>query len=199
MGQRTTASGTIELNNVRVAPERVFPAPQYSSVSLSGSQAQLMYSAIFLGIARAALQDSLDYVRARTRPWIHSGVERAVDDPYVLMRVGEMTVAVTAATAVLDHGIEAWLSAASHLSQRTRDAAVVAAAEAKVVTGDTALKVSETLFKVCGTGAVADRYNLGRHWRNARTLTLHDPADYKLRLIGDYVLTGTSPPVSGYT
>jgi alkylation response protein AidB-like acyl-CoA dehydrogenase len=199
MGQRTTASGTIEFDDVLVPEERLFRAPHLSAVSLSGSQAQLMFSAIFLGIARAALQDAVGYARERTRPWIHSGVEKATEDPYVLMRVGEMRISVDAAEAVLARGVESWLNAEANLSPEARDQASVASAVAKVVTGDAALKVSEHLFQVCGAGAVAEKYDFGRHWRNARTLTLHDPADYKLRLVGDHVLNGASPPVSGYT
>ena len=43
------------------------------------------------------------------------------------------------------------------------------------------------------------KFNYDRHWRNARTLTLHDPVSYKLRLVGDWLLNGASPPISVYT
>ena len=86
-----------------------------------------------------------------------------------------------------------------NLSPEARDRASVAAAQAKLVTGQAALDVSEQLFQVCGTGAVLERYGYDRHWRNARTLTLHDPMAHKARLVGDYVLNGRSPPISVYT
>ncbi len=39
--------------------------------------------------------------------------------------------------------------------------------------------------------------NLHRHWRDARTRTLHDPARRKIQHIGRYVLNGTRPPRHG--
>jgi len=37
-------------------------------------------------------------------------------------------------------------------------------------------------------------YNLDRHWRNARTHTLHDPVRWKYYAVGNYVLNGINPP-----
>jgi hypothetical protein len=42
-----------------------------------------------------------------------------------------------------------------------------------------------------------DTLNLNRHWRNARTHTLHDPARWKVQHIGRYVLNGQLPPRNG--
>ena len=53
--------------------------------------------------------------------------------------------------------------------------------------------------QISAASASLEKYGLDRHWRNARTLTLHDPMDYKLRFAGDYVLNGTAPPISPYT
>lgn len=39
--------------------------------------------------------------------------------------------------------------------------------------------------------------NLHRHWRDARTHTLHDPPRWKIQHIGRYVLNGTRPPRHG--
>ncbi|MFX5610672.1 SfnB family sulfur acquisition oxidoreductase, partial [Acinetobacter baumannii] len=40
-------------------------------------------------------------------------------------------------------------------------------------------------------------HNLDRHWRNARTHTLHDPVRWKYHAIGNYVLNGKKPPRHG--
>jgi len=40
-------------------------------------------------------------------------------------------------------------------------------------------------------------FNLDRHWRNARTHTLHDPVSWKYHAIGNYWLNGTNPPRHG--
>jgi hypothetical protein len=38
------------------------------------------------------------------------------------------------------------------------------------------------------------KYNLDRHWRNARIHTLHDPVRWKLHHIGNYILNGKLLP-----
>ncbi len=35
---------------------------------------------------------------------------------------------------------------------------------------------------------------LDRHWRNARTLSSHNPRIFKDRVVGDYAVNGTEPP-----
>lgn len=42
-----------------------------------------------------------------------------------------------------------------------------------------------------------DDLNLSRHWRNARTHTLHDPRRWKIRHIGDWELNDNPPPRNG--
>nr|WP_274533054.1 hypothetical protein [Desertifilum tharense] len=37
-----------------------------------------------------------------------------------------------------------------------------------------------------------------RYWRNIRTFTLHDPIDYKIRDLGNWVLNGEFPQPSFY-
>ena len=200
MGQRTTASGTVEFDDVLLPAALCFDIDHLNTPdSLFGSLGQCMFSAIFTGIARAALSDACEHVRSRSRPWPHADVERACDDPYVLHAAGRMQTLVSAAEAMVERAVDVRHEAIADLSEKTRDRASVAAAEAKIVCGETALEVSELLFQICGTGAVLEEFGLDRHWRNARTLTLHDPAAYKLRLIGDHALNGVAPPISVYT
>ncbi|WP_244137250.1 amidohydrolase family protein [Burkholderia pyrrocinia] len=59
--------------------------------------------------------------------------------------------------------------------------------------------LSEALFDACGARATAASLGLDRFWRNARTHTLHDPLDYRLRDVGRFALTGELPPASLYT
>jgi alkylation response protein AidB-like acyl-CoA dehydrogenase len=50
------------------------------------------------------------------------------------------------------------------------------------------------LFEVAGTRSAATADNLSRHWRNARTHTLHDPVRWKLQHLGRFALRGELPP-----
>ncbi|MEM9906833.1 MAG: hypothetical protein AAF921_17580 [Cyanobacteria bacterium P01_D01_bin.44] len=41
-------------------------------------------------------------------------------------------------------------------------------------------------------------YGYDQYWRNLRTLSLHDPLDYKLLDIGNWVVNGAAPVPSSY-
>ena len=89
------------------------------------------------------------------------------------------------------------LLAAQTLDGEGSAAASVAVAEAKVLTTRIALDASEKLFELAGSASTRAAHNLDRHWRNARTHTLHDPARWKLHHIGNWVLNGVRPPNHG--
>ncbi|NEK55882.1 SfnB family sulfur acquisition oxidoreductase, partial [Rhizobium leguminosarum] len=76
-------------------------------------------------------------------------------------------------------------------------AATLAVAAAKVLTTEVALEASNTLFELAGTSSVQTGLNLDRHWRNARTHTLHDPVRWKYHVVGNYHLNGVTPPKNG--
>ena len=76
-------------------------------------------------------------------------------------------------------------------------AASLAVAEAKAFTGEVAVELSSELFELAGTSATDEQHGLDRHWRNARTHTLHDPARWKYHHAGNYVLNGVLPPNHG--
>ncbi|KPA91041.1 acyl-CoA dehydrogenase family protein, partial [Pseudomonas asplenii] len=79
-GQRTTASGTVLLNNVRVEAQNVVENwRQGATPNIQGAVSQLIQAAIDAGIARAAIDDSIAFVRERSRPWVDAKVERASD------------------------------------------------------------------------------------------------------------------------
>jgi alkylation response protein AidB-like acyl-CoA dehydrogenase len=50
-----------------------------------------------------------------------------------------------------------------------------------------------------GTRSTASKYGFDRYWRDLRTFTLHDPVDYKLRDIGNWILNQELPPVTQYS
>jgi alkylation response protein AidB-like acyl-CoA dehydrogenase len=76
-------------------------------------------------------------------------------------------------------------------------AATLAVASAKVLTTEVALEATNTLFELAGTASTKRALNLDRHWRNARTHTLHDPVRWKYHVVGNYHLNGILPPRSG--
>jgi len=200
MGQRQTSSGSIDFTDVFI-PERDVLGPPGAilskSPSLFGLYYQVIFSAIYTGIAEGALAEALEYVRRQARPWPTSGVNAAVKDPYILQHVGEMSASVQAAKTLLERAGRMIESAA--LGAISRGQASVAVADAKVVSTNAALLVTNLLFQICGARSSYRTFGFDRFWRNARTLTLHDPLDYKLREIGDYCLNGAEPPVGFYS
>jgi alkylation response protein AidB-like acyl-CoA dehydrogenase len=53
--------------------------------------------------------------------------------------------------------------------------------------------VADELFALTGARATQEKFDLDRHWRNARTHTLHDPLRWKLYHLGNYFLNGVEP------
>ncbi|WP_321882035.1 SfnB family sulfur acquisition oxidoreductase [Paraburkholderia bannensis] len=195
-GQRTTASGTVALENVRVNASHVLPAYQVSDQpTLNGPVSQIIQAAIDAGIAKAAIDDTLAFVRERARPWVDSGVERASEDPLTVREIGRLVIQLHAAEALLERSAKVLdeIAAQDVVSEDDVARASVAVGEAKVLTTEAALLAGEKLFELAGTQSTLATHNLDRHWRNARTHTLHDPVRWKYHLVGNYYLNGAKP------
>lgn len=197
-GQRTTGSGTTVLNNVYVQADAVvFHHKGFERPTTIGSVGQIIHAGIDLGIARASFAEMLDFVNTRSRPWTNSGVDKASDDPLTISKVGEIAIRLEAATALVERaGIKVDI-AQIETTEENVVAATLAVAAAKVLTSEIALDASNTLFELSGTAATGTGLNLDRHWRNARTHTLHDPVRWKYHVVGNYHLNGVKPPRSG--
>ncbi|MCF5778023.1 SfnB family sulfur acquisition oxidoreductase [Pseudomonas poae] len=194
-GQRTTASGTVLLDEVAVDAELVIDNWRIGeSPNIQGAVSQLIQAAIDAGIAQGALDDTIAFVRERSRPWIDAKVERASDDLYVIADIGKLKIELHAAQALLRKaGRVLDEVSAAPITAQSAACASIAVAEAKVLTTEVALLVSEKLFELAGSRATLAEFNLDRHWRNARVHTLHDPVRWKYHAIGAYRLNGTLP------
>ena len=51
-----------------------------------------------------------------------------------------------------------------------------------------ALQSTTTIFDALGATGVSEERSLDRHWRNARTHTLHDSVRWKYHAVGQYAL-----------
>jgi SfnB family sulfur acquisition oxidoreductase len=197
-GQRTTGSGTTILNNVRVTADAVVHHHRgFERPTTIGSVGQIIHAAVDLGIARAAFAETIDFVRTKSRPWMDSGVERACDDPLTIAKLGQIAIRLDAATATIERAGRKVDIAQIEPTEEHVVAATLAVAAAKVLTTEIALEASSTLFELAGTSSVKTGLNLDRHWRNARTHTLHDPVRWKYHVVGNYHLNGVTPPKNG--
>ncbi len=193
-GQRTTASGTVIVENVRVSPFEIFHTQRsYDRPTFAGPFAQITTAAIDLGIARAALQDTIAFVQQHARPWIDSGVERASEDPLTVAQIGDIAYRVHAAEALLARSGRFVDAAKREPGEETVAQAAIAVGEAKIATTEVALLAASKLFELGGSKSTLAKYNFDRHWRNARVHTLHDPVRWKYHAIGNYYLNGVKP------
>jgi SfnB family sulfur acquisition oxidoreductase len=194
-GQRTTASGNVRIDNVRVDPSGVIPAYLGGeNPSSNGAVSQIIQAAVDAGIARAAIEETIGFVRKHTRPWIDSGQDHGHEDVFTISQVGDLKIKLHAAEAVLARAGRAIDAIIHEPSDDTVAETSVKVAEAKVLTTEIAILATNKLHELAGTRSTLGEHNLDRHWRNARTHTLHDPVRWKYFHIGNYALNGVTPP-----
>jgi alkylation response protein AidB-like acyl-CoA dehydrogenase len=203
MGQRATISGSVRFEDVEVEPSLVldywhcFEVPQQL-----GARAQLYHTAIEVGIACSAVRDARWFLTEKARPFFEATragwADSASEDPHVIHRFGVMATRVEAACALLvQAGAVLDEIGLVPASEEAAARGSVAVAQAKAFAGETAVAVASELFSLSGASAADEKYDLGRHWRNARTHSAHDPADWKYHHAGNWLLNGVAPPNHG--
>ena len=194
-GQRTTCSGTTVLAEASVRKDHVIEHwLAFERPTTMGPVAQIIQAAVDTGIAVAALADTLTYVRQSSRPWIDSNVEKATEDPLLLYKIGEVQLRVHGAELILQRAGALLDAAQARPTEETVADAAIAVAESKAASEDAAIFAADRLHELAGTRSTLGQYGLDRHWRNARTHTLHDPSRWKYYAIGNYALNGIAPP-----
>ncbi|KDE18977.1 dehydrogenase (plasmid) [Acetobacter aceti 1023] len=210
MGQRTTASGVTEFHDIVLSAEQIIPTGYWAGKrNYVGASAQLIHSAIDVGIGLAVLDDAVYWAKNHTRPLRESGVNRASDDPYILYTVGEIAARVRGAEALVRRAAEYVEQAARAQLKDIKqgcDASVetekllvqssISVAEAKISATESAIHVAQKLYDVGGAATTQKSFNFDRHWRNARTHTTHDSIFYKYKAIGNFLLNGEPPPIA---
>jgi SfnB family sulfur acquisition oxidoreductase len=199
-GQRATFSGTTLIENVRVPKSHLVPGYKgYDHPTADGAIFQIIQAAVDTGIARGAIEETIALVRGKARAWIDSNAERASDDPYTIQAIGDLVLRLHATQALLDIAGRAVDRAVEAPSQGSVAEAQLAVAEAKILSTETAIAATNKLFELVGARSTLGELNLDRHWRNARTHTLHDPVRWKYAILGNYHLNGVNPPLHAWS
>jgi SfnB family sulfur acquisition oxidoreductase len=203
MGQRATVSGGAAFTSVEVDPELVvdyqhaFEVPQQL-----GARAQLVHAAIEVGIAAGALRDAHWFVTEKARPFFEAARagwgQTAGEDPHTTLRFGRLATRLRAAETLLAEAAAVQdqigrVPADAHAAARGS----IAVAQAKAFGSEVAVELGSELFSMSGASAADEKYDLSRHWRNARTHSSHDPVDWKYHHTGNYLLNGALPPNHG--
>ncbi|MET0261978.1 MAG: SfnB family sulfur acquisition oxidoreductase [Rariglobus sp.] len=191
MGQRTTGSGTTIFEKVFIPDENIFPMTRKGSGS--AHTGGIIHTAIDLGIAEEALADLKNYIHTQARPWIENPFDEHAKEPLIIYKFGELVTLLHTAQALYRRAAEAIDYSRKHPGPDSEIQAQIAGAEARLATGEAAVRISNELFNLTGARATLEHHGLDRHWRNARTHTLHDPDRWRMYHIGNYHLNGVPP------
>lgn len=198
-GQRQTGSGGASFENVRIGNDEILDHSHNEGRPIStiiAAVAQSVLLNVFVGCAQGALCEASLYTTTRARTWVTSGVAKPAEDPWVRRVYGELYGKLVAATLHADHAADsldrAWAKGRA-LSEEERGRNAVTIAAANVQVGEVALEVVSRIFEVTGTSSATAERGLDRFWRNVRIHTLHNPAEYKSRNVGNWLLTGQYP------
>lgn len=205
MGQRRTASGSFTFHNVLVTSDEILgppPYPESGFATVLFVVNQLAKTHVYLGIAEGAFEAAKQYTITQTRPWITSGVDRATQDPYILKHYGELWMQLQAAIGMAEKAAQRVQAAWEQewmLTPQERGEVAISVYAAKAMASKVGLEITNRIFEMTGARSTAAKYGFDRYWRDLRTFTLHDPVDYKLRDVGNWVLNQESPMISQYS
>lgn len=196
-GQRTTGSGTSVFTDAEAEEVIDFASRFKYQTALY----QLNLLAVLAGSGRRALRDVAEEARTRSRVYSHGNSERWNEDPQILAVIGRAASQVYAAEAAAvraaepaQRAYETRFGADREAERQANIDAELESAKAQVVIAELVLAATSDLFNALGASATAERKQLDRHWRNARTAASHNPLVFKARIVGDYVVNGAEPP-----
>jgi alkylation response protein AidB-like acyl-CoA dehydrogenase len=198
-GQTTTGSGTTVFSDAAVEARNIIDFERRFKYQTAFYQ--LFHVATLAGIAEAVKRDAAALVKSRTRVYSHGNAPHVSADPQIQQVVGEIAAWAYAAQAVTlqaaepaQRAYEARFGGDAEAERAAYIDAEIASAQAQLTAADFALRAATHLFDALGASATSQRLGLDRHWRNARTLSSHNPLVYKARVVGDWTINGTEPP-----
>ncbi|MEU9805299.1 acyl-CoA dehydrogenase family protein [Mycobacterium sp. NPDC050853] len=202
LGQRLTASGSVEFHNVLLRDDEVltglaqFSGDQERRDGLRTLFSQLIFVHLYLGIAEGALAAAVTYIREKGRPWPEAHSTEVTEDPYHLQLLGQLSAGIAAGIALADavtNEFEQTLALGEALTAVQWGELAIRVDQAKSVSTQISLDVTHNIYQATGARSTANSVGLDIYWRNVRTHTTHDPLPYRQREIGRYLLTDEWP------
>ncbi len=199
-GQRTTGSGEAVFNSVAVDPQNVLLYEE--RVPYQHALYQLVLLASLAGIGRAIVRDTAEQIRNRTRVYSTGTGSSDRQDPQIQQVVGQLAGLAYAtesstlrAAAAIQRVFDA-KAAGPDAVKAANDAAHVEVYSAQIIVTEFTQRAGSLLFNALSASAARESHALDRHWRNARTISSHNPVINKERIIGDWHINGTAPPIN---
>lgn len=193
-GQRLTGSGTTTFENVVVHPHEVIEDGPGSGTDLPYYVlGQIYILAMEAGILRAIVRDGVGLLRSRNRNFSTSLAKSPTEDPQLWRVVGELQATSVLAHELVRSAARAFDTAIETVLARDPDPNLarefgLRIARAKVVLEQAGPYAANLLFDLGGASSTRRRLNLDRHWRNIRTVSTHNPAATKARLLGQFLV-----------
>jgi alkylation response protein AidB-like acyl-CoA dehydrogenase len=198
-GQTTTGSGTTLFEDAVVEEGNVIDFARRFKYQTAFYQ--LVHLATLAGIGHAVTRDAAREVSERKRIYSHGNTPHVCEDAQIQQVVGEIASWAYAAEAVAlqathasQRAYEAHFSGDAQAGHTANVDAEIESAQAQVVVSELVLRAATHLFNALGASATSTSKALDRHWRNARTISSHNPLVYKARIVGDWAINGTEPP-----
>jgi SfnB family sulfur acquisition oxidoreductase len=194
VGQRSSLSGTAIFDRVRISRDAVIWPANVPAPHSGNTFAQVLHAAVDAGIGAGALDEAVDFLNTKARPWPEAHVERAAQEPHTIRTFGELKVKQLAGEALLRVAaakLDELRLAPADLDLQT--ATILSVAAARAQTDEAVLAITSEIFALGGARSSYERWNLDRFWRNARTHTVHDPIRWQHHHIGDFFLNGVRP------
>lgn len=203
IGQTQTGSGRLSFQSVHVWPEEIlhFGEGQTPFQSLTSLLQQAVLANVFVGSAQGALSEGRAYTVGDSRPWVYSRHARHSDDAFVQERYGALYARTLAAAELADkaaRSLDAAYAKGAALTAAERGRVAIELAAANAYGGEVGLAATSGVFEAMGARSATRANGFDRFWRNVRIHTLHNPAEYKKRTVGTWVLTGDFPAGAPY-
>ena len=135
-------------------------------------------AAVNVGIAQAALDDTVEHTKARR----HSGGQALAEIPAIQAHLADMSIATETARCLV--------LAAAAAADRADEAAMPLVMQAKIAATDAAIEVTGRAMQVCGGLAYSRRLPIERYWRDGQAGSVMAPTNDVLKQWVGKLLTG---------
>jgi len=201
-GQALSGSGTARFKDVRLEPSHI--KPDSARFPYTPAFFQLVHLASLAGIGRAAATELARHVGGRARLYPRGNGKTSAEDPQVLEVVGRVRGPAYAAGAIvlnvaeaLQRSYEANIAGVDPNETEFHLLTDIETSQSVTVVSKLILEATTVLFDALGASAAKRISALDRHWRNARTITSHNPRIYHDRVVGEFAVSGKKPVAVG--
>ena len=151
------------LDNVRVPKTHLVPGYKgYDHPTADGAIFQIIQAAVDTGIAKAAIDETIGFVRTKARAWIDSGPSGPRKTPIRSRRSAISRFKLHAAEALLEKAGRAIDAAVEAPTQRASPRRRSPSPEAKVLSTEIAIEATNRLFELAGTrSTLAEQISIG--------------------------------------